>query len=347
VKTSIQLTAEAGPWNELVDFVTESERLGVDMVWVAEAWGAEAATPLGYLAAVTNRMAIGAAIFQVGTRSPVLIAQTAMTLAHMSSDRFVLGLGASGPQVIEGLHGVEFSRPLTRMRETIDVIEQAFSGERIAYDGQTIRLPRPRGQGKALRLGIQTETPIPIYLAALSPKMLELTGERCDGWIGTSFVPEGADDAYFSHLRVGARKTGRTLSDIDICQGAEVAFARDEQELGEMIDQRRAGLAFSLGGMGSADTNFYNSAYARQGFADVAEEAQRLWLEGDRHGAAAVIPDEMVLATTLIGTEEMVRDRLQVWADSGVTTIRLYPAGANLYERLATLGRALDLVAAT
>ena len=174
--------------------------------------------------------------------------------------------------------------------------------------------------------------------------MLGLTGERADGWLGTSFVPERAEDAYFRHLRAGADRAGRALADIDVCQGAEVAFADDEAELAAMVDARRGGLAFSLGGMGSGRSNFYNSAYARQGFAEVAAESQRLWLAGDRQGAAAVIPDEMVLATTLIGTAEMVSDRLAAWASAGVDTVRLYPAGDTVTDRLDTLGRALDLI---
>ncbi|MEM7140438.1 MAG: LLM class flavin-dependent oxidoreductase [Actinomycetota bacterium] len=347
MRTSIQLAAEAGPWatpGGLVDFVRESEKLGVDVAWVAEAWGSDGPSTLGYLAAVTERMQLGSSIFQLGVRSAAMTAQTAMTLAEMSGGRFILGLGASGPQVMEGLHGVRFAAPLTRMRETMDVLDQAFAGERISLDGQRIQLPLPDGEGKALRLSFRTEHRIPVYLASLSPKMLELTGERADGWIGTSFVPEGAEDAYFSHMRAGAERAGRTLADIDICQGAEVAFARDEAELTAMIQERKGGLAFSLGGMGSADTNFYNSAYARQGFADVAEEAQRLWVDGDRAGAVQVIPDEMVLATTLLGTEDGVRGRLQQWADAGVDTVRLYPAGSTFDERIDTLGRALDLV---
>jgi F420-dependent oxidoreductase-like protein len=344
MRTSIQLSADAGPWDQLVTFVKEAEQLGVDAVWVAEAWGADGPSALGYLAAVTERVQLGSAIFQLGVRSAAMTAQTAMTLAEMSGGRFVLGLGASGPQVVEGLHGVPFAAPLTRMRETMDVLQQAFAGERIAYQGKKIQLPLPHSDGKALRLAIRTDHDIPVYLAALSPKMLELTGERADGWIGTSFIPEGADDAYFSHLRVGAERGGRTLADLDICQGAEVAFARDEADLAEMIQARKGGLAFSLGGMGSADTNFYNQAYARQGFAEVAAEAQRLWVDGDRAGAAAIIPDELVLGTTLLGTEEGVARRLQDWADVGVDTVRLYPAGSTIDERLDTLARALELV---
>jgi F420-dependent oxidoreductase-like protein len=344
MRTAIQLSADDRGWPSQVDFVVEAERLGVDMVWVAEAWGADAASPLGYLAARTERMLLGSGIFQVGVRSAAMTAQTAITLAAISEGRFVLGLGASGPQVMEGLHGVRFAHPLGRMRETLDVIDQAVAGERIAYDGAHLTLPLPGGEGKALRLAVRAEQPIPVYLATLSPKMLELTGERADGWLGTSFVPEGAEDAYFRHLRAGAERAGRTLDDLDLCQGAEVAFARDEAELDSMVDDRRGGLAFSLGGMGSADTNFYNRAYARQGFGDVAADVQRLWTAGDRAAAAAIIPDEMVLATTLIGTEETVRDRLRTWRDIGIGTVRFYPAGTNLDERLATLGRALDLV---
>ncbi len=343
MRTAIQLTADAGPWPDLVAYVVEAERMGVDMVWVAEAWGSDAASPLGYLAARTSRMLLGSAVFQLGVRSAAMTAQTALTLAAMSGNRFALGLGTSGPQVMEGLHGVPFAHPLGRMRETLDVIRLAFAGERISLDGRHVQLPLPDSEGKALRLSIAGNDSIPIYLATLSPKLLELTGEQADGWLGTSFVPESAD-AYFEHLRCGADRAGRTLADLDICQGAEVAFARDDAELAAMVDARRPGVAFSLGGMGSASTNFYNQAYARQGFADVAREAQARWVEGDRVAAAALIPDELVLATTLIGTEQMVRDRLALWEQVGVTTARLYPAGANLDERLDTLGRVLDMI---
>jgi alkanesulfonate monooxygenase SsuD/methylene tetrahydromethanopterin reductase-like flavin-dependent oxidoreductase (luciferase family) len=256
----------------------------------------------------------------------------------------VLGLGTSGPQVMEGLHGVPFARPVARMADTLDVIRQAFAGDRIALDGRHLQLPLPGGEGKVLRLSMEANQQIPIFLAAMSPKMLELTGERADGWLGTSFVPEGAEGAYLRHLRAGAARAGRDLADLDLCQGAEVAFARDEQELASMVDRRRSGLAFSLGGMGSAATNFYNRAYARQGYGQLAAEVQQRWLTGDRDGAARAIPDEMVLATTLIGTADMVAERLRVWRDTGITTVRLYPAGDSLDARLDTLGRALELV---
>ena len=198
-----------------------------------------------------------------------------------------------------------------------------------------------------MRLSTRREHPIPIYLATLSPAMLRLTGRLADGWLGTSFVPEGADQAYFAHLDEGLAASGRTRADLDICQGAEVAFAADEDALREMVAGRKAELAFSLGGMGSASTNFYNQAYSRQGWSEVAAAVRERWQAGDRPGAAALITDEMVLATTLIGTEEMVRARLGVWRDAGVDTVRLYPAGETLDDKLTTLGRAIELVRAT
>jgi alkanesulfonate monooxygenase SsuD/methylene tetrahydromethanopterin reductase-like flavin-dependent oxidoreductase (luciferase family) len=195
-----------------------------------------------------------------------------------------------------------------------------------------------------MRLSTRPEHTIPIYLAALSPAMLRLTGRIADGWLGTSFVPEGAGDAYFAHLDDGLATTGRTRADIDICQGAEVAFASDEDELRGMVAGRKKELAFSLGGMGSSSTNFYNQAYSRQGWADVASEVRERWQAGDRDSAAGLVTDEMVLATTLIGTESMVRQRLCVWRDAGVNTVRLYPAGDTLDARLSTLARAIEIV---
>jgi F420-dependent oxidoreductase-like protein len=333
----------AGKWRETMDFVLEAEKLGLDVCWVAEAWGSDAPSPLGYLAAKTERLQLGSGIIQLGTRTPVAIAMAAMTLAELSEGRFLLGLGSSGPQIIEGLHGVPFERPLARMRETVEIVRQVFAGEKVTYHGELFQIPLAGGDGKPMRLTMPPNPDIPIYLATLSPKMLRLTGEVADGWLGTSFVPEGAQ-AYFGPLSEGAARAGRTLDDLDICQGAEVSFAADEDELHEIVSRRKKELAFSLGGMGSADTNFYNDAYSRQGWAEVAGKIRELWLAGKRAEASELVTDEMVLATTLIGTEPMVRERLRVWKAAGVTTVRLYPAGETLDARLDTLGRALDLV---
>ena len=346
MRTATTIEASAGGnWQQTVDFVLEAEKLGLDICWVAEAWGSDAPSPLGYLAGRTERLLLGSGVIQLGTRTPVSIAMTALTLSYLSGGRFLLGLGASGPQVIEGLHGVPFARPLARMRETVQIVRRVLAGEKVSFSGQEFGIPLPGGDGRPMRLSVPPDPGIPIYLAALAPKMLRLTGEVADGWLGTSFVPEGAR-AYFEHLDAGLSAAGRTRADLDVCQGAEVAFAADEQELHEMVSGRRKELAFSLGGMGSANTNFYNDAYSRQGWAEVAGEVRQRWQAGDRDGAAGLVTDQMVLATTLIGTEPMVSERLRAWREAGVNTVRLYPAGQTLNDRLTTLGRALDLVRA-
>ncbi|MGC4963021.1 LLM class flavin-dependent oxidoreductase [Gordonia sp. DT101] len=340
--TTVEVSRDAA---ETTTFVLEAERLGLDICWVAEAWGSDAPSYLGYLAARTNRILLGSGIIQIGTRTPVSIAQAALTVAELSEGRFLLGLGPSGPQVMEGLHGVEFRRPMTRMRETVDVIREAFSGARISYAGETVRIPRTE-DSKPMRLSIPGRDDIPIYLASMSPKMLELTGQIADGWLGTSFVPEGSA-AYFDHLDAGLRTAGRTRADIDVCQGAEIAIFDDADRLAEHVNGRKKELAFSIGGMGNADTNFYNAAYARQGWSEVTGEIQSRWQGGDREGAVKLVSDEMVLATTLIGTRPMVAERLRDWAATGVTTVRLYPAGDTLDERLSNLSEGIELAGAT
>src|ERR1700749_3195639 len=191
-------TIEAASGKNAVEFAVEAERLGLDVCWVPEAWGADAPSPLGYLAARTERMLLGSGVIQVGTRSPVTIAQTAMTLAQLSDGRFLLGLGVSGPQVMEGLHGVPFAHPLARMRETVQIVRSVFAGEKVSFQGSQYRIPLPGGDGHPMRVSLAPAS-VPVYLAALSPKMLELTGEVADGWLGTSFVPEGAH-AYWTYL---------------------------------------------------------------------------------------------------------------------------------------------------
>ncbi|MGW3115905.1 LLM class flavin-dependent oxidoreductase [Streptomyces sp. NPDC001107] len=345
MRTATTIEASGGEhWAEQADFVVEAEKLGLDICWVAEAWGSDAPSALGYYAALTDRMLLGSGVIQVGTRTPVAVAQTAITLSNLSGGRFLLGLGASGPQVMEGLHGVPFARPLTRVRETVEIVRRVLGGGKLSYSGREFTIPLPGGEAVPMRLSMRAEHDIPVYLAALSPAMLRLTGEVADGWLGTSFVPEGAAGAYFAHLDEGLALGGRSRSDLDVCQGAEVAFAPDEKALGAMVAGRKRELAFSLGGMGSASTNFYNRAYSRQGWAEAAAEVRERWQAGDRDGAARLITDEMVLGTTLIGTESMVRARLRVWREAGVNTVRLYPAGQSLDDRLANLGRAIELV---
>jgi len=335
--------ASFASYRELADFALEAEKLGLDICWVAEAWGSDAPSTLGYLAALTSTMPIGSAVMQLGVRTPAALAQTAISLSNMSEGRFRLGLGASGPQVIEGLHGVPFDRPLARMRETIEIVERLMDGDKLAYTGGCFTIPLPGSEARPMRLSTTPLFDIPIYIASLSPKMLELTGEIADGWLGTSFVPEGSHSAYFTHLDAGLARAGRDRSSIDVCQGAEIALFDDEDELRRHLAGRKKELAFSLGGMGSGSTNYYNQAYSRQGWAEVAAEVRRVWQAGERDRAALLITDEMVLATTLIGTEAMVRSRLQTWSDAGVDTVRLYPAGDTLDARLTNLARGIEL----
>ena len=342
MRVSIGFNLATEDWEEASTFVVEAEKLGVDMVWSAEAWGHDAVSPLAFLAARTSRIRLGTGIMQAGTRTPALLAMTAMSLNAMSGGRFNLGLGVSWPQVIEGWHGIRFERPVQRMRELVEIVRRAIRGERLSYKGKIYELPLPGGEGKALRSAAKPQPDIPIYLATLSPRSLEMTGEIADGWLGTSFMPEHAR-VFFDHLEAGAVRAGRSLSQLDLQAGGVVAFSDDVERL---IPPRKPGLAFSLGAMGSRQHNFYNDAYKRAGYQDVAVEVQRLWLDNRRDEAVARVPDELVLKTNLLGTEAMVRKRLEAYQKAGITTLRVEPAGESLDARLVTLGRLLELVRA-
>jgi F420-dependent oxidoreductase-like protein len=343
MRLAVSLRLANDNWDDVAAYAVEAERLGIDYVWSAEAWGHDAATPLAFVAARTSRIRLGTAIMQAGTRTPALVAMTAMSLDAMSGGRFILGLGVSGPQVIEGWHGIPYARPLTRMREIAEIVRHAVRGERLTYKGTVYELPLPGGEGKALRSAAAPRPSIPIYLATLSPKSLEMTGEIADGWLGTSFMPEHAR-IFLDPITAGAARAGRSLDAIDLQVTAGVVAFSDDVE--RLIPPRKPGLAFSLGAMGSRQHNFYNDAYRRAGYADVATEVQRLWLDGRREDAAARVPDELVLKTNLLGTEAMVRARLALYRDAGIDTLRVEPAGETLDARIATLGRLLDLVRA-
>ncbi len=343
MRVAISLRPANENWAEASAYVVEAERLGVDYVWSAEAWGHDAVSPIAYVAARTSRIRLGTAVMQAGTRTPALVAMTAMSLASMSGGRFILGLGVSGPQVIEGWHGIRFERPVQRLRETVEIVRRAMRGERLAYEGRVYCLPLPGGEGKALRSAAEPRPDIPVYLATLSPKSLEMTGEIANGWLGTSFMPDHAN-VFLDHLAAGAARAGRTLAALDLQVVAGVVAFGDD--LHRLIAPRKPGLAFTLGAMGSRQHNFYNDAYRRAGYEDAAVEVQRLWLENRREEAAARVPDELVLKTNLVGTEAMVRRRLDLYREAGITTIRVEPAGDTLDARIATLARLLELLRA-
>jgi F420-dependent oxidoreductase-like protein len=327
--------------SERIDYIREAESLGVDSLWTAEAWSYDALTPLGYLAAITSRARLGTGIVQLGARTPANLAMAALALQAMSHGRFILGLGTSGPQVMEGYHGVRFTKPVTRTRETIQIIRAVSSGEKVRHDGQIYQLPLPGGEGVSIRSRVPA-THIPIYLASLGPNNLRLTGELADGWIGNSFFPETAE-VFLGPIRSAAAAAGRSLDDIDLTVAAGVEFTDDVQEAGR---RHAEGYAFTFGAMGSSTTNFYNDAFARQGFGDDVKAVQELWRAGDREGAARRVPTAIGLGTNLIGTDQMVTERLRAYRDAGINTIRPGLAGETLADKLAILGRFLELVQA-
>ena len=327
-------------WEEQVEFLREAERLGVDIFWSAEAWGMDGVSTLGYLAAVTERVKLGTGILQISARTPVMTAMTALSLAAISGDRFILGLGVSGPQVVEGLHGVRFADPLGRLRETVDICRQAFAGEKINYEGRHHVLPLPDGQGKSLRLAQPANDSIEIWLATLGPRSLRYTGEAADGWVGVCFVPS-CPGATWGHVADAAAAAGRAPGSVACQAGGAVEFGDDLEAL---IAPRRPGIAFTLGAMGSATANFYNDAYRRGGFEEECRHVQRLWLDGDRAAAAAAVPDRLVSETNFLGTHAEVTEQVRAFRDAGVDVLRLQPEGATAADRLDTLAHMIDIV---
>ena len=330
-------TSPAMPW--MVEHVVEAERLGATSVWLPEFWAHDALTPLGAVAQATSSIRLGTAIVQLGSRTPAMLAMSAMTLQQLSGGRFVLGVGTSGPQVMEGWHGVGFAKPVTRTRETIEIVRIVTRGERLSYDGEVFHLPLPGGEGRAIR-SAAPPVHVPVYLAALGPANLRLTGSHADGWIGNSFFCETAD-VFFDPIAAGAEAVGRSLADIDLTVAVSCELTDDVDEAAR---RHAEGYAFTFGAMGSASTNFYNQAFDRQGFGDAVAEVQRLWLAGDHEAARRAVPTEIGLRTNLIGTDDQVRDRLREYRDCGVNSLRVNPMGDTLDSQLDGLGRLLDLV---
>jgi F420-dependent oxidoreductase-like protein len=320
-------------------FVIDAERLGADSVWVPEVWGGDALTPLAFLAARTERIGLASGIVQLGARTPANLAMSAMSLQQLSGGRFRLGVGTSGPQVIEGWHGVRFGAPITATRETIEIVRAVARGEKLTYGGSVYQLPLPDGPGRPLRSSLPP-TQIPIYVAALGPRNLELTGELADGWLGNAFIPEHAD-AFLDHLRTGAERAGRALGALDLVVPVAVEIADDP----EPAARRHArGYAFTIGAMGAPGKNFYNAAFARQGFADDVATVEALWRAGERERAAERVPIELGLKTNLLGSPDSIRDRLALYRRVGITTVQAKLTGSTT-EQLDTLAQLIDLAA--
>jgi F420-dependent oxidoreductase-like protein len=329
------LTAE-----QQLGVVQEADRLGYDSVWAAEAYGSDAATVLAWLAAGTERIKVGSAIFQMPARSPAMTAMTAATLDQLSGGRFLLGLGTSGPQVAEGWHGQRFGRQLQRTREYVAVVRKALARERLEFQGETLELPLPDGPGKALKLMIApVQERIRIYLAAIGPKNTTLAGEIADGWLPFLFSPEHVGDVR-PLLEEGAARSGRSLDDFEIVPSVSTMISDD---IDAARDLMRPVLALYVGGMGSREKNFYNAAVSRYGFADAAKEVQNLYLDGKKDEAAAALPNELIDMLTLAGPVDHVRERVAAYRDAGVGTLAITPMAFTFEDRLAQLRQIAEI----
>jgi F420-dependent oxidoreductase-like protein len=313
----------------------EADRLGYAVCWAAEAYGSDAPTVLSWVAAQTERIDVGSAIFQIPARTPAMTAMTAATLDTLSGGRFRLGLGVSGPQVSEGWYGVKFDKPLARTREYVEIVRKAMSRERLSHEGEHWTLPLPGGPGKPLKLTVHpVREHIPLYIAAIGPKNLEQTGEIADGALLIFCDPEHLEETALAPLRAGREKAGETLEGFDVCPTVPIALGDDIDALADLF---RPYTALYVGGMGSRRQNFYNKLAQRMGYEKEAAEIQDKYLAGDKNGAAAAIPRDLIDKTSLLGSVERIADRLTAYAEAGVTTLSLAPSGFTLEERTAGL----------
>ncbi len=325
----------------------EADQLGYSVCWVAEAYGSDAPTVLAWVAAQTSTVDVGAAVMQIPARTPAMTAMTAATLDSLSGGRFRLGLGVSGPQVSEGWHGVRFAKPLGRTQEYVDIVRMALRRERVQYEGEHFTLPLPDGPGKPLKLTVHpVREQIPIYLASVGPKNLELTGQIADGWLAIFFSPEHAAVS-LDPLRAGREQAGHTGDDVlkgfDVVPTVPVMVADDVDDAAAPI---RPYAALYVGGMGSREQNFYNALACRMGFEAEAEQIQELYLNKQYQDAAAAVPRDFIDATSLIGPVERIRDRMQAFAAAGVTTLSVSPFATTLAGRVQTLRRAAEALEA-
>jgi F420-dependent oxidoreductase-like protein len=330
-----------GAGNDAANLVLaqEADRLGYAVVWAAEAYGSDVVTVLSWVAAQTQRVDVGSAIMQIPARSPAMTAMTAATLDTLSGGRFRLGLGVSGPQVSEGWHGVRFEKPLARTREYVDIVRMALARQTVRYAGEHYRLPLPDGPGKALKLIVHpARERIPFYLAAVGPKNLRLAGEIADGWLAVFFSPEHAAEQ-LAAIRAGREQAGATLDGFDVVPTVPLVVGDDVATAAEPV---RAYGALYIGGMGSREANFYNALARRMGYDAAADRVQHLYLARDYAGAAAAVPLDFVDQTSLLGPPDRIAERMQAYAEAGVTTLSVSPYAATLDEQIAMLRTAVD-----
>jgi F420-dependent oxidoreductase-like protein len=331
-------TAWSTPADHLA-LAQEAERLGFSVVWAAEAYGSDAPTMLAWIAGQTSRIDVGAAIMQIPARTPAMTAMTAATIDTFSGGRFRLGLGVSGPQVSEGWHGVRFGRPLARTREYVAIVRSALARETVRYDGEFYTLPLPDGPGKALKLGFHPfRDDIPIYLAAVGPKNLELTGEIADGWLAIFYSPQDSTDMLAS-IAAGRSRAGKSMAGFDVVPTVPVVFGDDPVMCAEPV---RWYAALYVGGMGSREQNFYNQLATRMGFGDAAREVQDLYLAKRQRDAAAAVPFEFIDRTSLLGPPERVAEGMRAYAEAGVTTLSVSVFAGDVESAIASLRQVAD-----
>ena len=324
-----------------LELAREADRLGFAVVWAAEAWGSDVVSVLAWVAAQTERVDIGSAVMQIPARTPAMTAMTAATLDTLSGGRFRLGLGVSGPQVSEGWHGVRFDSPLGRTREYVEIVRKAIRRETLRYEGKHYQLPLPDGPGKALKLIVHpVRDRIPVYLAAVGPRNLELAGEIADGLLAIFFSPEHADDV-LGPVRAGRAKAGLEMDGFDLVPTVPLAVGDDPRACAEPV---RHYAALYLGGMGSREQNFYNQIARRMGFEAAARRVQDLYLDRQQREAAEAVPYEFIDQTSLLGPPERIADRLQAFAGSGVTTLTIAPYGEDIEQRTRSLRKLVDAV---
>ena len=320
----------------------ELEAAGVDRIWIPEAYGFDAVSLLGYLAASTSTVELGSGILNTYSRTPALLAQTAAGLDALSDGRFVLGLGASGPQVIEGFHGVPYAKPLTRSREIVQICRAAWHRERLVHDGDVFTLPLPSDQGTGLGKPLKIinhlkRADIPIYIAALGPKSVEETAATCDGWLPFLVYPERMDLVWGDAVAAGLARRDASLGELDVVAGGLVAIGNDATQYRDLA---RPGAALYIGGMGARGKNFYNDVCKAYGFVDEAVAVQDAYLDGRKEEAADLLPTELVENTSLCGDEAYVIDRLAAYREAGVTSLNVTPIGG---QPAAVLGRLREL----
>ncbi len=336
----------AGGFKEVAAEVADLERAGLDIVFVPEAYSYDAVSALGYLAASTDRVELASGILQLYTRTPTLTAMTAAGLDYVSDGRYVLGLGASGPQVIEGFHGVRYDAPIARTREVIEICRAVWRREKLQYQGDHYQIPLPAeqgtGLGKALKLiNKPVRERIPILIAALGPKNVELAAELAEGWQPIFFLPEKAQDVWGKALAAGQEKRDPTLGDLQVFAGPTLAIGENVEPLREIVKPH---LALYIGGMGAKGKNFYHTLATRYGYGAQADRIQELYLAGDKEAAAKAVPDDLVRDVSLIGTPGFVKERIAAFREAGVTTLNVVPIAGTANERVKLIETLRGLV---